>query len=129
MYDGYSLALTRNKPISFKFKGVETTLFPDQLEVDDNLIEIRFNEVMKSLQKLSNVSSENSIFFIVFYLIVFWAVAFFRIFVSLPTFIYVKKIFVIFLDVQSSVGYDSKKKCVFSRCCFRSWGRRIYSGK
>lgn len=57
MYDGYSLALTREKPVSFKFKGVETTLFPDQLAVDDNFIDIRFKEVLGKLQKVSNVSA------------------------------------------------------------------------
>lgn len=56
MYDGYALALKRQKPVSFKFRGIETTLYPDQLTVDDNLINIRIKDVQKELQKRSNVS-------------------------------------------------------------------------
>lgn len=56
MYDGYALALKRGKPVSFRFKGTETTLFPDQLTVDDDLIKIRMKEVVKEIKKLSHVS-------------------------------------------------------------------------
>ena len=58
MYKGYELALKRNNPVSFKFKGVETTLYPDQLPVDDNTIDIRIKDVLKELNRVSNVSIE-----------------------------------------------------------------------
>lgn len=61
MYDGYALALNRGTPVSFRFRGVETTLYPDQLEVDDNLIKIRMKEVENELKKLSHVSSKINI--------------------------------------------------------------------
>ena len=56
MYKGYELAIKRNRPISFKFKGVETTLYPDQQEVDDQMVEIRLKDVLKELNRVSNVS-------------------------------------------------------------------------
>lgn len=56
MYRGYELALKRKAPVSFKHKGVETTLHPDQLPLDDNLIEIRIKDVLKELNRVSNVS-------------------------------------------------------------------------
>lgn len=56
MYKAYELALKRNGPVSFKFRGVETTLYPDQLPVDDNIIEIRIKDVLKELNRVSNVS-------------------------------------------------------------------------
>lgn len=55
MYKGYELALKRNRPVSFKFKGVETTLYPDQREVDDQMVQIRINDVLKELKRVSNV--------------------------------------------------------------------------
>ena len=55
MYDGYEMALKQGNPVSFMFRGVETTLHPDQQEVDDNMIEIRINDVLKELKKKSNV--------------------------------------------------------------------------
>ena len=55
MYKGYELALKRNNPVSFKFKGVETTLFPDQMAVDDRMVEIRIRDVMKELRHVSKV--------------------------------------------------------------------------
>lgn len=55
MYDGYALALKKQAPVSFKFRGVETTLYPDQLEVDDQMIDIRIKDVMKELRKSSQV--------------------------------------------------------------------------
>ena len=59
MYKGYELALKRNAPVSFKFKGVETTLYPDQQTVDDNMIDIRIKDVLKELKRVSNVSKHN----------------------------------------------------------------------
>lgn len=56
MYKGYELALKKKAPVSFKFKGVETTLHPDQLPLDDNLIEIRIKDVLKELNRISSVS-------------------------------------------------------------------------
>ena len=56
MYEGYALALKRQRPVSFKFRGVETTLHPDQLEVDDNMIDIRIKDVQKEMEKKSQVS-------------------------------------------------------------------------
>ena len=56
MYKGYELALKKNAPVSFKFKGIETTLYPDQLAVDDNTIAIRIKDILKELNRTSNVS-------------------------------------------------------------------------
>ena len=56
MYKGYELALKRNRPVSFKFKGLETTLYPDQREVDDQMVDIRMKDMLKELKRLSNVS-------------------------------------------------------------------------
>lgn len=56
MYHGYELALKQNQPVSFCFRGIETTLYPDQIPVDDNMIEIRIKDVLKELNKVSNVS-------------------------------------------------------------------------
>ena len=56
MYKGYELALKKNGPVSFKHQGVETTLYPDQVPVDDNTIAIRIKDVMKELNRVSNVS-------------------------------------------------------------------------
>lgn len=80
MYDGYEMALKQGNPVSFMFRGVETTLHPDQQEVDDNMIEIRINDVLKELKKKSNVRiimllilrflptiSKNVFFFFVFF--------------------------------------------------------------
>lgn len=55
MYNAYEQALKSAKPFSFMFKGVKTTIHPDQQAVDDNLIDIRFKDVMKELGKKSNV--------------------------------------------------------------------------
>lgn len=56
MYKGYELALKKKGPVSFKYEGVETTLYPDQQPVDDNLIDIRIQDVLKELNRVSNVS-------------------------------------------------------------------------
>ena len=56
MYDAYERALKTEKPVSFTFNGVETTIHPDQLPVDDNTIDIRIADVMKEMKKQSNVS-------------------------------------------------------------------------
>ena len=57
MYEGYELALKQNRPVSFMFRDVETTLYPDQQEVDDCMIDIRIKDVLKQLNKSSNVST------------------------------------------------------------------------
>lgn len=56
MYKGYELALKRKGPVSFKFQGVETTLYPDQLPLDDNMIDIRIKDILKETKTISNVS-------------------------------------------------------------------------
>lgn len=56
MYKGYEIALKRKGPVSFKFKGVETTLHPDQQAVDDNMVDLRIKDVLKELNRISNVS-------------------------------------------------------------------------
>lgn len=55
MYKGYELALKRNNPVTFKFQGVETTLFPDQLPVDDNMVDIRYKDVLIERDRVVNV--------------------------------------------------------------------------
>ena len=55
MYEGYELAVKRNKPVTFKLKGVETTLHPDQQPVDDDMVKTRIKDVLKELRKISNV--------------------------------------------------------------------------
>ena len=62
MYKGYELALKRNSPVTFKFKGVETTLHPDQQAVDDAMIDIRIKDLIKELNRVSSVSVKNCIF-------------------------------------------------------------------
>ena len=56
MYKGYELALKTNQAVSFTFFDVVTTLQPDQQQVDDNMIEIRINDVLKEIRKKSHVS-------------------------------------------------------------------------
>ena len=41
--------------MSFKFQGVETTLHPDQLPVDDNMIDVRVKDILKEMTRVSNV--------------------------------------------------------------------------
>lgn len=56
MYKGHEMACKKNAPVSFKYDGIETTLYPDQLSVDDNMIAIRFKEILKEKNRISNVS-------------------------------------------------------------------------
>lgn len=74
MYKGYELALKRKCPVSFKFKGVETTLHPDQLPVDDNLVEIRIKDVLKELNRVSSVSYNTFIIIVTLLFLHFYSV-------------------------------------------------------
>lgn len=56
MYKGYEIALKRKAPVSFKFKGIETTIHPDQHVVDDVMIDIRIKDILKELNRVSRVS-------------------------------------------------------------------------
>lgn len=56
MYKCYEMALKKNEPVGFTFRGVETIIHPDQQPVDDNLIEIRMHDVLEEAKKMSKVS-------------------------------------------------------------------------
>lgn len=74
MYDGYEQALKKKSPVTFTFRGVETTIHPDQQEVDDQLIDIRIKDVLKELRKVSNVSK---VIFNYAYITDYWNLRFF----------------------------------------------------
>ena len=93
MYKGYELALKRKRPVSFKFKGVETTLHPDQQEVDDQMIEIRLKDVLKELNRVSNVRD------IHIYLYIYISI-YLSIYLSISIYIYII-LFSFFIEFQS----------------------------
>ena len=56
MYQAQELALKTGKAVTFSFKGIPTTLHPDQQEVDDDMVAIRIKDVLIEINKKSNVS-------------------------------------------------------------------------
>lgn len=66
MYLAHENALKQIPPVAFTFRGVVTTLYPDQHTVDDDLIDIRLSDVLKEANKISNVSSFISLFLLRF---------------------------------------------------------------